>query len=234
MSTHSNRLRRAIFASCRQRGIDTALRHEIQLGATGKESLTQMTDDDLRKVLDAVNGRARPRRSSGGKAAETGRHPAGPNTRSLPDGPHTSKLRALWISAWWLGVVDDASDEALGAWIRRQTGLDAARWATPAQTAACIEALKGWMERDGGVDWSATVVGTRKAHRPAARIMEALWRRLFRAGAVEDAGGAALSCWVIGFRRSDEHYAALPVKVQNQLVQQLGRWLKQVEGRKDG
>ena len=77
-----------------------------------------------------------------------------PARASLPENSHTSKLRALWISAWCLGVVRNRSDDALAAFIRRQAGIDAARWATPAQTAAAIEALKDWMERDGGVDWS--------------------------------------------------------------------------------
>ena len=217
-----DRLRRAIFAACRQRGIDTDLRHEIQLGATGRASLTGMDADDLRRVLDAVNGR-RTEPRPGRRRTKSGPGP-------LPDGPHTAKLRALWISAWWLGVVADRSDSALASWIRRQTGLDAARWATPAQTAACIEALKTWMEREAGVDWSPYVAGGRPVHRPAARIMEALWRGLFTSCVVEDGSDAALSCWVIGFRRDGAHYTALPVKTQNQLVQQLGRWLRQVEG----
>ena len=221
MSSTESRLRRAIFAACRQRGIDSDLRHEIQLGATGKASLTEMTTDDMRKVLDAVNGR---RRRTGGKPNRL----KGP-TGSLPDGPHTSKLRALWISAWWLGVVEDRSDEALGAWIRRQTGLDAARWATPVQTSACIEALKGWMARDGGVDWSPYTGDGKPHHAPGARIMEALWRRLHEAGAVKNGSEDALYSWVIGFRRAQDDYTILPAKVQNQLIRELGRWLGRVE-----
>ncbi len=234
MSSTESRLRRAIFAACRQRGIDSDLRHEIQLGATGKASLTEMTMDDMRKVLDAVNGRRRRRNTDTGRERPPRRAGGEPNrlkgpTGSLPDGPHTSKLRALWISAWWLGVVEDRSDEALGAWIRRQTGLDAARWATPVHSSACIEALKGWMARDGGVDWSPYTGAGKPHHAPGARIMEALWRRLHGAGAVKIGNEDALYSWVIGFRRAPDDYTILPAKVQNQLIRELGRWLGRVE-----
>ena len=46
----------------------------------------------------------------------------------LPDVAMAGKVRALWISGWHLGVVRDRTDAGLAAWLRRQTGLDAASW----------------------------------------------------------------------------------------------------------
>lgn len=217
------RIRRAIFAKCREEGIDDAARHDIQLRATGKASLKDMTPAEMETVLRALGGRVRRQ----------------PRTTNLPNGAHTSKLRALWISAYWIGVVRDNRDSALAAWICRQTGIDAARWATPAQTAACVEALKDWMARDGGVDWSPYVVAlgaksrageSQRRDAPGARILEALWRKLHAAGAVRIPDDAALHAWVTGFRRDSACYSALNASTLNQLIRELGQWLRRVSG----
>jgi len=205
------KVRRAIFAKCREEGIDDAARHDVQLRATGKASLKDMSPAEMEKVLRALGGRIR--RES--------------RTSDLPNGPHTGKLRALWISAYWLGVVRDNRDGALASWICRQTGIDAARWATPVQTAACIEALKDWMTRDGGVNFApyAQAKGKPK-HAPGARILEALWRKLHEAGAVRIPDTAALHAWVTGFRRDSACYTALNASTLNQLIKELGEWLR--------
>ena len=217
------RIRRAIFAKCREEGIDEAARHEIQRRATGKESLKEMSPEEMETVLRALGGRVRRE----------------PRTAELPNGPHTSKLRALWISAYWLGVVRDNRDGALASFICRQAGIDAAKWATPVQTAACVEALKDWMARDGGVDWSPYVVALGAKSRrgesqrrdvPGARILEELWRKLHAAGAVRISDDAALHAWVVGFRRDSACYTALNTSTLNQLIRELGQWLRRVSG----
>ena len=209
------KIRRAIFARCRETLLDDQARRDLQLRVTGKASLKDMSPAEMEKVLRALGGRVR--RES--------------RTSDLPNGPHTAKLRALWISAYWLGVVRDNRDGALAAWICRQTGIDAARWATPQQTAACIEALKDWMTRDGGVEFTPYAQAKGKPrHVPAARILEALWRRLHAAGAVRIADDAALHAWVTGFRRDSACYTALNASTLNQLIKELGEWLKRVSG----
>ena len=207
MSEELKRLRRAIFARCRERGIGDEARHDVQRRAVGKGSLTEMTAEEMRAVLRALGGSA-PARSE------------------LPSGPHASKLRALWISAWYLSVVRSRSDAALCAWVCRQTGLGAARWATPAHLGAAVEALKDWMARDAGVDWSPYRVGRRRVQRPGARVLEALWRALATAGAVDSAETAALSAWVAGYRREAGEYSGLRASTLNQLVRVLGEWLR--------
>ena len=222
MTADPNRIRRAIFAKCREAGIGDEERHDVQRRATGKASLKEMSPVEMETVLRALGGARRSR---------DGVRDSRPGTADLPDGPHTGKLRALWISAYWLGVVRDNEDRALAAWICRQAGIDAAKWATPAQTAACIEALKDWMARDAGVDWSpyARAKGKPK-HVPGARVLEALWRKLHEAGAVRIADTGALHGWVVGFRRDTATYTALNASTLNQLIRELGAWLRRAAG----
>ena len=223
MSDDLKRTRAAIFAKCRDRGIDADTRHALQRRVTGKESLTDMTLQEMRAVYAALAGRETGRRAGGaGRAKAIATRPS-----DLPAGPHTSKLRALWISAYWLGVVRDREDKALASWLCRQTGLDAARWATPAHTAQAIEALKDWMARDGGVDWRPYARdGKRPVANPGGRILEALWRRLHAAGAVRIADHGALQSWVVGFRRAQDSYSTLNASTLNQLIRELGQWLR--------
>ena len=238
------RLRKAIFAACRQRGLDDDARHEIQLRVTGKASMTQMDGRDMRALLDYLNGH----RKKGFRyaelppkerldAEELDRHldTAPEKPELLPDGPITGKLRALWISAYWLGVVRARDDHALAAWICRQTGYGAAKWMTPKDADRLVEALKGWMERDGGVDWSPYPMAKGRPKRfPAARILEALWRKLHDAGEIPDASPETLSAWVRGFRRAPDDYVELNHRVQNQLIRELGRWRRRTLSDQEG
>jgi len=207
-----NRLRCAIFARCRELGIGTEDRHAIQRRATGKGSLTEMSVKDMLAVLRALHGWGRGK-GRGGNAI---------------GGPHAGKLRALWISGYWLGVVRDRTDEALAAWIRRQTGVEAARWATPRQTARCVDALKDWLAREADVDWSPYAVGPRRSkHVPGARVLEALWRNLASAeGARVSDDGWDLHNWVSVELDDDTPYTALDSATLVRLHRRLGEWLR--------
>lgn len=70
------------------------------------------------------------------------------------EGPYAAKLRALWISAYHLGVARSRDDKALIAFVERQTGLSHTRFLKdPADAAKAIEALKSWLKRATGVAW---------------------------------------------------------------------------------
>ncbi|WP_068412596.1 regulatory protein GemA [Labrenzia sp. OB1] len=66
-------------------------------------------------------------------------------------GSFAKKLQALWIAGYNLGVVDDRSDKAMVAFLRRQTGLDHHRFLQdPADANKAIDALKLWIRRSTG------------------------------------------------------------------------------------
>ena len=218
MSDGAHRMRRAIFAACRKRGLDDATRHSLQLRVTGKASLTQMTDAELRNVLVALNG------SGGPKRAASRPDPTASAAAALPGGPHDKKLMALWISGWHLGVIRDPSAEALAVWMRKMTGLGSLKWAQPRDTAACIEALKDWLARDGGVDWQTGLRINNKSDEHAARVLEAIWMRLQDLGQFpgSEHGWRGLKAWVRANHGFDT-YADLSSSTLNELVAELGR-----------
>ena len=204
MTDQRTRLIRVVHAKARAAGLDDDTRRAFQTAETGKASLADMTATEVRAVLTALDRKL----GRGGRGA-------------LPEGPHTSKLRALWISGYWLGVVRSRDDAALAAWVCRVTGVEAARWATPAQTARCVEALKDWLARDAGVIWPARRPSA-GAGEERARILEAQWRRLHGQGPDD----AALEAWVEGVRRAPGYYATLPAPELDRLIRDLGRRLR--------
>ena len=155
------RLLRLIHAKARSLGLDAEDRRDWQRGMTGKASCRDMSLSQLKVVVAALD--ARP-----------------PGDR-LPDGGLTRKLRALWISGCHLGVVRDRGDAALAAFVRRATGLDAVRWINdPASAMTAVEALKGLLAREAGVDWSANTTDN-----PRARVLEAQERILALRGVAD-------------------------------------------------
>ncbi|PQV56385.1 uncharacterized protein DUF1018 [Defluviimonas denitrificans] len=67
-------LQRMIHVGCRDLGIDNETRHDLQLVVTGKTSMSDMTDRDLQKMVEALKQRGfkpfdRKRPAKGRKAA---------------------------------------------------------------------------------------------------------------------------------------------------------------------
>lgn len=218
-----DRIRRAIFAFCREHGIDADPRHAIAERATGKASLKGMDAREMHLVLQALKqtvegprkprGRQRPDRAGEPKRREV-----------LPRGPHRAKLRALWICGYELGIIRDRTDDALASWICANTDVDAAVWATPAMTAQCIEGLKDWLAREGGVDWSPYRHGGPGIHKPRCRILEAQWMKLHK-GADHDPLDT-LPDWVRLATGAETSYTALDAKALDELIRKLGERLR--------
>ncbi|NJL09057.1 MAG: DUF1018 domain-containing protein [Methylacidiphilales bacterium] len=104
------------------------------------------------------------------------------------DGPYGPKLRALWISAWNLGVVRDRTDAAMLAFVERQTRIQRTRFLRAAADARkAVEGLKAWISREGGVGWPASddPLAVRRA------VIAAQWRRLVKLGAIDHHGFGA-------------------------------------------
>ncbi len=104
------------------------------------------------------------------------------------DGPIGTKLRALWISGYNLGIVRDRSDHAMLSFLQRQTGVSHVRFLKDSRAgSSAIEGLKSWLRRTGKVEWpddSEDVIASKRA------VLNAQWSRLIEIGAVKPIGSA--------------------------------------------
>ncbi len=131
----------AIHVAKKQLGLDDDTYRAVLVRVTGKDSAGKMTEAERLRVVEELRGRG---------FKKTSKRPQ----KDL-QGPFAGKLQALWISAWNLGLVRDRRDAALLAFVERQSGISHTRFLIDADDARkAIEALKGWMAREGAVDWT--------------------------------------------------------------------------------
>lgn len=154
----------AIQTGLRQLGIVDDKRG-LYARVTGKDTLTAMSPVEKDAVLAEL-------RRLGFKPAPKGR-----NGKRKLSGRYAGKLQALWIAAYNLGLVRDRDDAALEAFVRRQTGLSAERFLRfPDDARKVIEALKDWMSREAGVEWTRAPLDWLSVD--GARISWAQWKIL--------------------------------------------------------
>ena len=114
---------------------------------TGKTSSKVMSAPEQQRVRDHMQGLSE---RQGLVPATTRRRPL---TREQFDkvkkaaSPRERKVWALWHQLHRDGLVNDKSQAALDAWVHRQVGVSALRWATGPQLDTLIEALKAWVAR---------------------------------------------------------------------------------------
>ncbi|RZS86036.1 gp16 family protein [Pigmentiphaga kullae] len=104
----------------------------------GKSSAAEMSAVELERVLAHFKRTGFKVRSkdSGGRQG-----------RPLDQSPTASKLRAVWLDLASLGIIRDASEAALAAWVQRETGIAAIDWLDGEQRSKCIEKAKKWRDR---------------------------------------------------------------------------------------
>ncbi|MDJ0826974.1 MAG: regulatory protein GemA [Rhodobacter sp.] len=139
----TDRLRRTIFAACRELGLDDAARRDLQERATGKSSLSAMSEHEMESVIGAL-------KASGFKPGRGGkRHKLAPRG-------DLRLVHVLWSKLDKAGKVRMRGRKGLNSFIRSRFGaawgsvpldVDALRDAD--KIAALIEALKSWCEREG-------------------------------------------------------------------------------------
>lgn len=103
---------------------------------TAHDSTSMLTTPQLELVLDAMKTRGFVVKTSGKAVAKS------------TNDPQSQKIRALWLELHTRGYVNNPGDSALGAFIKRITGIEAMRWLDNRQSIQVIETLKSWLERD--------------------------------------------------------------------------------------
>jgi phage gp16-like protein len=172
----------AIHVARRQLGLDDDTYREILERETGKRSAAELNERERRKVVAVFEQKGFRRNPK--------------PRRDRLSGRYAGRLQALWIAAWNLGIVRNASDAALIAFIKRQTGLDHGRFLLHAEDASrAIEALKDWMRRESGVGSLFRYDDTQGQlfNDDRCQILIAQWMRLLQ---LDAAPAASLEAWV--------------------------------------
>lgn len=165
----------AIHVARKQLGLDDDTARDLYGRITGKRSLREMSPAEQERVVEELRRRGFTKASNG--------------SRKQLEGRFAKKLQALWIAAFNLGVVRNRDDKALIAFVERQTGLSHVRFLRhPEDADKAIEALKAWMRREAGVDWSNDITTSDWLKPHGAKIAVAQWQILTRAAAVDPQG----------------------------------------------
>ncbi len=97
-------LQRKVHLACRQLGIDAETRRDLQQIATGKASMSDMTEAELRRLIGALEKR-------GFKAGSTGRHKPAPR-------PDLRYIHVLWSLLGKAGALKKPGRAGLNAFVR--------------------------------------------------------------------------------------------------------------------
>lgn len=145
MSTpaHIRTLQRTVHVACRDLGLDSAARHDLQLAVTGKASMSDMGEGDLRRLLERL-------RKDGFKPGSKGvKHRPAPR-------PDLRYVHVLWGLLGRAGKLNTPGRAGLNAFVRARfqgkwqsvpIDIDALRDA--GQISDVTRALKDWCRREG-------------------------------------------------------------------------------------
>ncbi len=181
-------------------GIDDASKRALYKRITNTSSAGKMQIGQIYKVIDEIIGK-------------------GGTTSTLPNNEVVKKLRALWISAYWLGVVENRSDHAIRAFVKRQIKVDHENWMTPQVAYKAIEALKAMLAREGKVQFIDD-------ENPRIYIVRAQWEKLFWQDKVKsNASRFALDNWCDrnGYGMNHRY---LDNETLDKLIVRFGKWLR--------
>lgn len=131
------RLIRLVHVAQRELKLDKETYRAALLTVTGgkKDSCSSMSAAELQLALDhfkrfGFKVRLKPRPSRPVDAEAT-----------------SKKIRALWLLLRDLGAVSNPSEEALAAYVKRITGVEALQWINGRQAERTIETMKKWAMR---------------------------------------------------------------------------------------
>lgn len=140
-------LQKLIHVGCRELGLDAETRHDLQLVVTGKESLSEMTEDELNAVVMALRERGfQPTRGAG----------RGHGARPRAPRADVRFCHVMWRLLAEKGAVRRPGPDGLNTFIRARFAkkwghvpidIDAMReWS---EISDIVDALKDWCLREG-------------------------------------------------------------------------------------
>ena len=143
-------LQKLVHVGCRELGLDAETRRDLQLMVCGKASLSDMTEAEVAKVVDAL--KARGFKPSAGPSRKAKRPPAARGDVRF--------CHVLWGKLARAGAVDKAGAKGLNAFLRARFAdkwgaapIDIDAMQDARQIATVIEALKAMCLR-AGIDLS--------------------------------------------------------------------------------
>ncbi|PTE20243.1 regulatory protein GemA [Cereibacter changlensis JA139] len=105
-------LQRMIHVGCRELGLDADTRRDLQLVATGKASMAEMSEAELAKLLEALKARGfKPGFKPGVEPGAKGRRPAAPR-------PDLRYIHVLWGLLGKAGALKKPGRDGLNAFLR--------------------------------------------------------------------------------------------------------------------
>ncbi|TRD18375.1 gp16 family protein [Palleronia caenipelagi] len=139
-------LQRQIHVACRELGLDSDARHDLQLVACGKASMRDMDEADLQAVVRHLKARG----WDGGSAPRNkGRYKPAPRA-------DLRLVHKLWTLLGQAGALRDPSRAGLNAFIRsryegvwQSVPIDVDALRDAGQISQVINALKDWCARAG-------------------------------------------------------------------------------------
>lgn len=144
---HKKRLITLINVAKAALQLDEAIYRSMLKHATGKESLRAMNLPELEQALEVFKQKGfKPTLNSHKKRRLS---PAAGSSKVAS----IDKIRAIWITMGHHLVIQDNSESALDAYVRRMTlrskneGVDATPWMTEPQAYKVLESLKNWHKR---------------------------------------------------------------------------------------
>ncbi len=137
-------LRKLIHVGCKQLRLDNDTRHDLQLMATGKASMSDMTEAELMKVVKALKDRGF---EPGFNGRSKGRHGVAPRA-------DLRFVHVLWGLLADAGELKKPGRDGLNAFVRsrfegkwKSVPIDIDTLRDPSQINDVIRALKDWCRR---------------------------------------------------------------------------------------
>lgn len=146
-------LKRMIHVGCRELGLDDDTRHDLQLVATGKASMADMTEAELRAVIDALKARGfKPY----GNTFYTSRKDGRPRGHERAPRADLRFIHVMWTRLGQAGALKKPGRTGLNAFIRssfestwQSVPIDIDALRDPGQIDDVVQALKAMCRRAG-------------------------------------------------------------------------------------